>query len=250
RSSRLAQLLLWKELGSLVQGDNRAKQIALIDFDLQVSALQTQLYAANAESVDPLTNAEQNRAAHDIFTKHLARFDVAALIQTITPTDRPPNFRDRAHNQDALEDFLRDNSPLVLIMGGPLMGKTYLVQEVLARRAHDRQVIVIDMQATTSIWNMVEQYLSGIGCIVPTELLGRFEHLEFNSLKDPLENLVDQVSRNSIVCLDHFERLLDPNSMVTDNDIRDFLGILALGHSAKVIITSRREPDLTFLLNS
>src|ERR1019366_1485050 len=32
--------------------------------------------------------------------------------------------------------------------------------------------------------------------------------------------------------------------------IRDFLGILALGHSAKVIITSRREPDLTFLLNS
>lgn len=250
RNSRHTQLLLWKELGSLVKGDNRATQIALIDFDLQVAALQTQLFVAKTESVEPLTNTEQNDAAHDTFTKHLARFDVSAFVQTITPLDRPPNFRDRAHSQDALEGFLLDNSSLVLIVGGTLMGKTYLVQEVLARRAHDRQVISIDMQVTTSIWNMVEQYLTGLGCVVPTELLAGFEHLAFSALDEPFRNLVDRVSRNSIVCLDHFERLLDPNSKVTDIEIRDFLGILTTGRSAKVIITSRREPNLGFLPNT
>lgn len=209
--ARLKQYFVWKELGSLVEADSRVQQIALIDFDLQLAALQTQLFEVNAESVQSPTIDEQHTIARETFTKHLASFDVPAFIRTIEPIDRPPNFRDRAHNQDALEAFLLDESSLVVVVGGSFMGKTYLVQEVLARRAHDRQPILIDVHATTSIWNVIEQYLAGLGCIVPNDLLASFDHLMFQSLEEPLTNLVTRVGRNTVVCFDHFERLIDPN---------------------------------------
>jgi tetratricopeptide (TPR) repeat protein len=245
--ARFKQFLVWKELGSLVESDNRVRQVALIDFDLQLAALQMQLFAVNADSVRPLTSEQQYVVSHATFTKHLAAFDVPAFVRTIVPIDRPPNFRDRAHNQDALEAFLLDASSLVLVVGGPFMGKTHLVQEVLARRAHDRQPVFIDAQATTGVWNMVEQYLVGIGCIVPYDLLATFQHLTFSSLEEPLKSLVDRVSRNTVVCFDHFERSLDPNLVISDGDIQRFLSILVQGPSAKVIVTTRRDPAITFL---
>src|ERR1035438_5299367 len=121
RSARLKQFLVWKQLGSLVESDNRVRQVALIDFDLQLAALQMQLFAVNADSVRALTSEQQYAIAHATFTKHLSSFDVPAFVRTIAPIDRPPNFRDRAHNQDALEAFLLDDSSLVIVKGGPFM---------------------------------------------------------------------------------------------------------------------------------
>ncbi len=139
RRERLKQLSIWKELGSLVESDSRVRHVALIDFDLQLAALQTQLAAVSPQSVPALTGDRQNAIARATFTKHLSAFDLAQFVRSITPIDRPAHFRDRANNQDALEEFLIDDTPLVVIAGGPFMGKTYLAQEVLARRAHDRQ---------------------------------------------------------------------------------------------------------------
>jgi tetratricopeptide (TPR) repeat protein len=94
---------------------------------------------------------------------------------------------------------------------------------------------------------LIEQYLAGIGCVVPNDLLATFEHLTFNSLEEPLKILVDRVSRNTVVCFDHFERSLDPNSVISDGDIQRFLSILVQGPSAKVILTTRRSPAITLL---
>jgi hypothetical protein len=55
------------------------------------------------------------------------------------------------------------------------------------------------------------------------------------------------VAPHSIVVIDHFERLLDPNSQVLDEDVQQFVALLADQPDAKVIITARRRPDLTFL---
>ena len=247
RQARLKQFTIWKELGSLVAADSRSRQIALVDFDLQVAALQMQLLAADPASVPQFSADEERDITRATFTKHLAAFDPDSFVKSITAIERPRNFRDRAHNQNSLEEFLADTSPLVVITGGSFMGKTYLVQEVLARRAYDRQPLLIDVQATTSIWNVLEQYLAGLCCTVPGDLLATFRHLSFGFLEEPVRLLVERVSRNTVVCFDHFERWLDPNTSITDDEIKAFLRMLIQAPSAKVIVTSRREPNLAFL---
>ncbi len=246
---RQNQLEFWRREGSIVAGDLEARglNIALIDFDLQRTALQNQLLAVEARGVQTPTSEEQAKTVNAVFVKHLSTFDTDAFSRSIRLVDPYPHFRDRRNSQDALEAFLRSHNSTVIILGGPFMGKTVLVAEVLHHRAHSRQAILLDTQFTSSIWNLVEQYLGAIGCKFPYDIISTFKSTNFGDIKVSLQGIVEQISPYTIVCFDHFERLLDPNGVVLDNEIQNFLSILAGASSSKIIITSRQEPNLNFL---
>ena len=142
---------------------------------------------------------------------------------------------------------MRDESPVAIVYGPAMMGKTVLVAEVLARRAHKRQPVVLSVQTTTSVWNIIESYLGAIGCKCPMEIAVRFNDMNFADVKAPLAALIDRAAKHSVIVFDHFERLTDPDSQILDEEIRDLLSLLICAPDAKVIITSRNEPKLSFL---
>jgi tetratricopeptide (TPR) repeat protein len=238
----------WRELGALAHDDAKLRppKLALIDFDLQLFALGQQLLSVQSPGVATPTAEDENAIAYATFQKHLFEYDQNNLSVAAMRVERSPHFRDRRNSQDALEQYLRSSQQVVVIQGGSFMGKSVLVREVLSRRAHDRCPVMLDIRQASSVWNLVEQYLAEIGCTFPTDLFTGFLSLRFAGVSAMIRKLVEDIAASTVVVIDHFEQLLDPNNSVGDEEIRQFLDILASPVAAKLIITSRRHPDLGF----
>lgn len=248
--SRNDQYLFWKEQKEILPGDLEIRDtIGMVDFDLQISALHKQLAEAQAPGIATLTPAEQENIVVTSLKQQLARFDSSVPIDP-DPTPKFDGFRDRARSQDALQDFLLSNGQLTVIRGGPFMGKSVLVQEVLHRRAHDRRSIFFDVSVSSTIWNLVEQYLTEVDCKISYDLIKRFSDIEYKHIRSLVAGLVADMAAKTIIVFDHFERLLNPNGALQDNEIQDFLADLASTPTSKVIITTRTDPDLNFLPDS
>ena len=246
--ARTKQYQLWITLDSLVPGDfGKRDNIAYVDLDLQIAALQMQLLKAKAPGVTPPTPEREAELANRTFSKHLFQFDTERIRGSLVELERPAGFRDRARGQDALEQFLNGTSPLAILAGAPFMGKSYLVQEVLSRRASGRQAVVIDLHHTSSAWNVLEQYLAGIGCLFPYEVVSLLKTIRLEDISDPLTDFISRVSKYAVITFDHFERITDPNGELTDLELQQLLKLIICATEAKVIITTRRDPVLPFL---
>lgn len=242
---RKSQLDLWTTLGELAPKDKayRHNKIAMLDFDLQRAALLEQLNIVNAPGIQRPSAEQQALTAKLAFAKQLESFRLADLQRTTSFLPRVPHFRDRARDQDDIELFLRSNSSVLVARGGPYMGKSVLVNEVLARRAHDRQVLIIDPQLTSNVWNIVEQFLVGIGCKISYAVIASFRGAQLVHVMESLAKLTTWVAKHTIIVIDHFERLLDPDSRIVDPEICAFLGLLTSNPQSKVIVTTQREPS-------
>src|SRR6266404_9075916 len=224
------------------------ESVALLDLDLQVAALNRQLLAVNAQGIAPPSPDEQARIAATALDRQLANFNPEVSLQNALSLRRPDNFRDRAHNQDALEHFLVGGDKVAVVAGGPLMGKSHLVTEVLARRAYSRQAIVIDLQVTSSVWNVLEQYLSGLGAAVSFEVMAGFRNLSFHQFQGGIEDVVNRSAPFCVLVFDHFERILKAgDTTIADPETERLIQLLVTAEKAKVVITSSIDPKLPFM---
>lgn len=227
--------------------DFRMNAIVRLDFDLQLFALHKQLLAVETPDITPMTPTQESKIAFDTFSKHLFNFDVSKFMCSIETIDTLQNFRDRANSQDTLEKFLIEKTKVAIIQGGAYMGKSVLVKEVLSKRAHSRKTIIIDIQGTSSVWNLVEAYLSAIGCTFAIDILSELKSIRFSDIAEPVQKLIEKLSEHTIIVFDHFERLLNPYAKIQDSEIVDFLHSLCNADNAKIIITTRKVPVLNFL---
>jgi len=245
--NRTEQYYLWKNQNEILPGDiGKRDKVALIDFDLQVAALQNQLDFAKAPGISAPTKQEQTHVTIATLKQQLERFDCSVQFAPIS-TRILDGFRDRANSQDALETFLLSSKRLTIIHGGPFMGKSVLVSEVLHRRAHHRKTVFFDITFSTTVWSILEQYLTQIGIQITYDLIQRFCDIEYSHVHSIFVDFFGKVASTSILIFDHFERLLDPNGLVQDNEIQELLTDLTNHLEAKVIVTTRSDPNLHFL---
>lgn len=246
---RTEQYVFWKKSGSLAPDDLelRKKEIALADFDLQLAALQMQLSEQHIDGISSLTNSEESAVVMAAFRKALLSYNPDCLPLLIDIVPQPSHFRDRANSQDSLEEFLVSDKRITVILGGPQMGKSHLVLEVLHKRAHDRQPVFIDIHHTTNVWNIIESYLIGVKCIMSTEILKGIKRSSFNDIKEIITTFINITAKHTIIVWDHFERALDPNQFIQDKEIIEFIKILTSASSSKTIITTTKKPNLNFL---
>jgi tetratricopeptide (TPR) repeat protein len=245
---RVNQFEIWSNAGELIDDDfdERLEELAQIDFDLQLLALHVRLREADVLDIEPSTE-QQAKAVRTIFRRNIEGFDVDQFVDSIVPVSRPSHFRNRANSQDALENFLIEDETIAVIQGGPHMGKSDLVREVLHHRAHEREAVMLDVQTTSGVWSLVEQYITSIGCSLEYDVIRGLRDVKFEHIRDSFSDLVNTVSEHTVVVFDHFERLLTPSFKVADTGIREFITCLSTPPSAKVIITTRKNPLFSFL---
>ena len=248
---RRLQLDKWRNSKtiSLKNKDIRVNTVAIMDFDLQKFALYQQL-----DDIGELSSEQKNNkiGADPLLTLRyiLSSYDPNILDHSRFVPETIRNFRDRANSQDALEDFLKSEESVVIIEGGTACGKTTLVSQVLSRRAKYRSVVQIDCDTIGDIWPMLEQYLISVKCDYSFEIFSREKSLQFKSIESIIKELIASIAQKTIVVFDHFEHLLDPNRKVMDREIQQFISALAEGKAAKVILTTRKKPELDFLPQS
>jgi tetratricopeptide (TPR) repeat protein len=246
---RKKQYEYWNNLGWLVSDDDKYRDVKLakIDFDLQCAALHQQLMKSPEGIVQQLTSQQQAQITKKTFIKQLSFFNPETAFKFIKQVEEP-KCENRRNHQDWLENFLRDeNASVAVLAGGQLIGKTTLVQKVLSGRAYEKKVVMIDIYFTSSVWNLIEHFLSEIGCHVSYELLKSLKNFSFEDIRDELRHFITNFSDRVIIVIDHFERLLNSNGDISDKEIRDLLSIIAEVEHAKLIITSRRKPNLHFI---
>jgi len=226
--------------------DLRDAAVSTLDFDLQRFGLHLQLYKMDKSGqIMPLGAQEQRKLLSDTFVKGfegLSRENAAVAL-----LEEPKHFRDRAHDQDWLEAFLLGGETVAVLRGGPYIGKTYLAVKVLANRAHHKQAVLIDIPENPTVWNLVEQYSSGIGAQLQSTLLSSLREISFGDIASPFTSAVKLRAASTIVVFDHFERLLDPKERVSDPAIEQFLSIICSEDGAKVLFCSRFAPHIEFI---
>ena len=193
KSAREKQYVLWQKTGVLAKEDGafRHEKIALLDLDLQLAALQKQLLEVGSKVVSyPNTNDQENTAKKSLEAQFSA-FSAEDFSSRIVPVSSIPYFRDRANGQDALENFLISKSQMTLILGGPFSGKSVMVKEFLSRRAHERQVVIIQCQNTSSVWNLLEEYCNGIGLEFSFKIIEAFEFLSYDQVNPIFTTSID-----------------------------------------------------------
>ncbi|SFM61082.1 class I SAM-dependent methyltransferase [Rugamonas rubra] len=246
---RSNQLKTWGELGWLTTDDGKFREvhIAKLDFDLQYAALQQQLIRIKVPGIEPPSRTQEAQILQKSFERALAAFRLADEPSDNLVMLHSNSFRDRANYQDSLEEFLRIDQTVTLVYGGALSGKSALIKEVLSKRSYKKHVVLIDVQASSSVWNILEQFLAGIGCTIMPELFSSLKKIAFLDLAEVIDNFLETVLPLSIIAIDHFERLIDPLGEVQDPEIRHFLKRISDIAGAKLIITSRNRPDLAFI---
>ncbi|MBF0448731.1 MAG: tetratricopeptide repeat protein [Magnetococcales bacterium] len=243
---RTRQWTKWREIGALHPDDEtlRGLMLAKVDFDLQFVALTLQLLEMDAPDVTPLTPAQEKVALRETFFNSLKNY--RGLEDPPPVIDKVAHFVNRSQGQKHLQKFLTDNAAAITVYGPPLIGKSELVKTVLATFAQSRTVLFLDIKVTSSVWNLLEDLFLAMVCRIPNELLTGLKRLKFNHVEDLLRSFFGQLGSRMIVVIDHGERMLDPNGVVVDGEIRQLIHCLAAS-GAKIILTSRIEPRLDFL---
>lgn len=248
-SYRYKQWSEWRALGAVHPEDEKFRdvRIAKIDFDLQFAALNNQLLLAGASGVDPLSRDQQALIVKETFKRALSNFALLKPADTRETVEDAPHFVDRGNSQDNLEKYLTSDYPFTSVLGPTLMGKTELARHVLAKFHHERVPTLIDVQATASVWNVLESLLSAIRCHVSNEILANLQKISFKDIKQIVSDFFEVHAQDLVIVVDHFERLLNPTGQMPDPDIKEFIFMLVKSSKAKVIITSRRAFNTSFI---
>ncbi len=226
--------------------DLSQEPVSVIDFDLQYAALTIQLLNAGASDVTALTKEQESLCACRNFARQLS--STARRCETHIENLKPiKHFKDRANSLDALQAFLSGPHSVTVITGPPLMGKTTLTKHVLATFEHGRIPCFLDLQTTTTVWNLIENLLSEMGVRFSNEILLRLKRLSFSSIESELESFISTQAANFVFSFDHWERITEPDGCLHDEDIKRLVLILAETNGTKLIITSRYDIDTSFI---
>lgn len=245
-AARTQQWQSWADSGALTNMDiERDQRLAKIDFDLQFAALTLQLLAVSAPSVKMLTRRQEQMAAFEMFERALSS---VRLQDTYGPEDVSSirHFKDRARSQESLQAFLAGESTVAALSGPTLMGKSALVKHVLSSFGHRRKVVFMDALGSWSAWNLLESIFTGCDVCIPTEITGRMQHVEIDSISTPFKTFAVAVAPRVVIVVDHFERLLRPDSTL-ESKINQVFQIWGSTPGAKLIFTSRKRVPATVL---
>jgi tetratricopeptide (TPR) repeat protein len=242
-ASRTRQWQVWLEFEkpALNKSADEREVVEALDLDVQLAALTRQLKDAGQRVTfeAPLEKRLRARAlsgAIDAFVK-LDKLEARQLTDLV-------HFRERGEQLTRMEDFLRGEEPLALVWGGNGSGKTTFVTHLLAVRAYEKCVVLLDGRSITDLWSFVEAFFAQVGLRLSTDVLGTLQELGWGSLEVPWRQFVNRFAGRLIVVLDNLHRALDSNGLLQNRELAVALQLLVQAKGAKVIVTqSRSEPS-------
>ncbi|MDD2300465.1 MAG: hypothetical protein PHU69_12620 [Fermentimonas sp.] len=235
---RKKQLELWTPMyrDNKYHNDCRDIEIAQHDFTYQYAALC--YIVMEYKSIDITVSAQTDRF---IFQDTVLNCYNNLLTGSLCFKEYNPTvvrFRDRAKGQDILNDFIIGVQNISIVYGSPLIGKTSLINEVVGRKK-ERSMIVLDFKYSSNIWNLLEEFYSSLGQKLNLQpLLQDNTALNYNDVKEIISNTIKLCASRCLVIFDHFEKVIDNNGNINNEDIHSFIFEFVSNTQAKIIVSS------------
>lgn len=208
-------------------------QILTVDRDLQIAALASQLKKCEVEIKDYVPDSKVVLA---VLERKFADFNGEIEGDEIKRVD---DFRDRAHIQDELEKMLLEKQSRIQIVGGPKIGKTYLVNRLLSKRSYGKPVIFIDLMKTSNIWSVLEQFFEKIGLNISAKTFATLKKIDYDSIRKLVVDFLNNYGKNLIIVIHYLERVLTQTGEVEDKELRKFFQDITKSSVYSVLLLSR-----------
>jgi hypothetical protein len=150
-------------------------------------------------------------------------------------------FQNRGGTITAVDDFLSSNKSILLVIGPPYIGKKTVVWHALDKKKHSRLPVFIDLFTGVTISNILETLAAqlGIARLLDVEILAALKTYRLDKLFITVDDIAKTIAMNTILILDSFENVTDPESTINNIDVKELIDRWSLVGGAKIIIESR-----------
>lgn len=234
-SARRQQWEMWGDLERRAgqPGGPEGEVVRVLDLDVQYAALTRQLREVGQDlSFD---RAVGKKLREKSLVEPIDQFILKGQLKKIPIVDTV-NFRERGEQLNGIEDFLRSNASLAVVVGGSGIGKTTFVRHLLSRRSYEKSPVIVDHNSLSDIWAFFEVLFSQVGLNLPIDTLSSLRNLGWSAIEPLWRKFVEAFAGNIIVFIDDFHRALDSNGNLADKDLVAAIGILVRSASSKVIL--------------
>lgn len=243
RGARHQQWEIWEALErkATQHGGREAEVVRVLDLDVQYAALTRQLLDAGLSLT--FDKAVEKKLRNQSLTGAVQKFIAKGHLQK-NPIADAVNFRERGEQLDGIEDFLRGDENLAIVVGGSGIGKTTFVHHLLSRRGYEKSPVLIDGLSLTDVWSFVESVFSQLGLNLDVDVLSSLKNTGWQVLESSWKSFVDAFAGRIIVFIDDLHRALDTNGRLADKDLEVAIGMLLRSPFSKLIVSqNERQPS-------
>jgi len=151
-------------------------------------------------------------------------------------------FQNRSHTIQAIDDFiLSDKTILLLSGGGHYIGKKTVVWHTLGKIQHNKLPLFVYLTPNSDIIRIMEELAVqlGISSFLDVEVLASLKNLPTEKVKSIIAEAIIRLAPKTILILDGFENVIDPNGKIDSEDVDWFIDRWSGAHGANIIIESR-----------
>lgn len=152
-----------------------------------------------------------------------------------------PWFQNRSHAIQAIDDFLLNKTPIIAIVGPKNIGKQATVWYSLDKKQHSRLPVFIDLFTGITIFNFLETIATqlDVAKYIDVEILSSIKNFPVESMFNVVKEVACSLAMNTILVLDSFESIIDPDGFINNNDVKKILDTWSSVVDSKIIIQSR-----------
>ena len=214
--------------------------ILRLEHDIAAISLQLLDIGEEIEEKSEITDGQTVASTFALAFSSLSELD----IDTIRKRFRYPKiswFQNRSHAIHALNDFILSDKTIFLLGGGYLMGKKTVVWYALEKMQHNRLPLFVNLTAGTDIISIMEELAVQleINSFLDVEVLASLRSLQTEEIKSVIIKAIRRLASKTILILDGFETVIDPNGKIDNEDVNWLINIWSGLHGANVIIESR-----------
>lgn len=233
RKEQLKLLLLEYELLE----ENPENKLSLFKISHDITAISLDLGIMDKSKID------DDKTSASIFS--LAFSNISSLdFNELRENFKYPSikwFKNRGVLLGIFENFLESGTPIFVLRGGNFIGKNTLVWRGLDIFNHGRLPLYVKFNETTDLIVFLEEISIQLGIqkYVDVEILASLNTLPTIELRKEITNAISRLAPETILIIDGFEKMIDPEGNIENEDILWLIDQWSSSHEAKIIIESR-----------
>jgi hypothetical protein len=214
--------------------------LSRLSHDITVISLELQEFAEETMDESEKYNEQTVASTFSLAFNSLSESDIEELRKDYRYSENK-EFQNRSHSLQAIDDFIRSDKAIFLLSGGHFIGKKTVVWQALEKFQHNRLPLFVNLTMGIDIVRIMEEvaFQLGIGSLLDIEVLASLRSLPTKELRSVIGDVVKKLTSETILILDGFENVIDPEGKIDNDDVAWFIDTWSVLLRAKIIIESR-----------